>query len=386
VTSSTELAQILQLGVVPDDELRVVLGSYFSGGRHSDKHVIDYMRGEDTALRLTYDKTGVVHAHAGSAWTSGDVADLRTRIEESLLRSAGSKVGCHVCFSAVPVEGAWRYGDAWQIRPMPSDAPRSLQLIGDHPFLLEVAYEASSDSIVSNLRNRALAREAALVLTGLTGRAWLASGSVGFAWALDPMTEDGQLTSTFRQLGYAAPGLPGSLDAFSDGHPPIEFIDDATFFGRRGMSTDQVLDFPQSMPVLLGAYYVLPGELRDRWLRWCYWLHHSAKVHSMSQSAAYIAVIQAIEALCPGDNRREEFRTFLSRYAPDPSASRAEREALYNLRSGLSHGGKLLRHDAEDMFSFFYPASINEMITLAQAQQLARVGGINWLASHGTSD
>lgn len=380
--SPRSLAQLLAIGEVPDHELRAVIGFYFPAAQHSEGNVIDYMRDEIVALRLTHGRTGIVGVEVGPAWRPEDARELRDLIETSLRQSTGRTIAITVGFGVVPVEGAWRYHDLWQISPAPSEAPRPEHIIGQHPFLLEVAYEASSHNIVSSLRRDALTREVGLLLHGLTGLVRAGGGhSTTFAWVYEPFSGEGELTSTFRQVGYSFPGYRASRDEFSNGHDALRLIDHHEFYARQGISTEQVLDLPESLPALLDAYYCFTAELKDRWLRWAYWLSHSGDVRQMSQSAALLAAVQAIEALCPGEPRREQFRAFLDEFVADPTASPSERTALYNLRSSLAHGGKLMRGDIEQTFAFFYPASINEMMTLQQAHRLARAGGINWLSS-----
>jgi hypothetical protein len=177
--------------------------------------------------------------------------ELARRIETALLESGGGEVASHICFSALPVTGAWRYRDRWQITPAPPVAPRPEQVIGDQPCLLEVAYDSSSDHIVSGIRHGGLAREAGLVLHGLTGQIRLKSNRAAFAWVYEPSSGEGELTSAYRQLGYVAVGVQARLDAFSEGHRSLDLIDYAAYFARRGVGTDQLFELPQSMEPLL---------------------------------------------------------------------------------------------------------------------------------------
>ncbi len=93
-------------------------------------------------------------------------------------------------------------------------------------------------------------------------------------------------------------------------------------------------------------YCALDPDRRERFLRWAYWINHSALVAGRSISASYMAVIQAVEALHPdngggpacstcgrptGPSSTTQCTSFLDHYAPreDGETEKARRK-LYS--------------------------------------------------------
>ena len=85
-----------------------------------------------------------------------------------------------------------------------------------------------------------------------------------------------------------------------------------------------------------------------------------------------------------GPGLREQFVAFLERFAPPhPDEPGTERDALYHLRSKLSHGGGLLIAEESQAFGDFYPKANVERNRVWIAGLLVRLAGISWLAQDG---
>jgi hypothetical protein len=116
---------------------------------------------------------------------------------------------------------------------------------------------------------------------------------------------------------------------------------------------------------MLDRSYTLPEENQQRFLRACFWLQHARIVHSHSRSASYTALICAVEALIPpqrgapicsecnrskGKGPTGLFKEFVDRYAPPGGDSQVNRGKFYEIRSKLSHEGRLLATDREGLW------------------------------------
>jgi hypothetical protein len=74
----------------------------------------------------------------------------------------------------------------------------------------------------------------------------------------------------------------------------------------------------------------------------------------------------------------------MDRYVPwQDGGTERERSRLYELRSALSHGGKLLEEDRLTSFGGFHPRPIEEDNSARRAARLARLAGVNWVLAAG---
>jgi len=112
-----------------------------------------------------------------------------------------------------------------------------------------------------------------------------------------------------------------------------------------------------------------------------------------------MAVIQAVEALRPdngggaacstcgrptGPSSTTQFTSFMNHYAPREDGETAKaRRKLYWLRSGLTHGGKLMEQDVNPGFGQFTLTWADERRTTDRATMLGRLAGVNWLLTDG---
>jgi hypothetical protein len=388
-------------GKVPADELRIVLLDHF-GQVISEEETIVYQRDQEDALAILYSKKGsILDIKPRAAFRDTDLDEIRKKIEESILPPGQRKIRRELLFSSVPVTGAWRYRDQFQILPAPANVPRPPWPIGDHPFVLEVPFLGSIDSTIAVVRAQRCVDEVALVLAGLLpsikGR--LQDGQQ--EWAI--LLEGGETQrSRWVQRTYAFENFQHQTEHFTEiDAPPIERIDDSVFYD--GVHTipgggGDALDLPESIELLLQRVENLGVDRRSRFLRWSHWLSLSRQSSGLSSSFAYLASIQAIEALqrrvsnpqcttCgqelpPGPTGR--FADFLDRLVPrQDGETEKERKKLYALRSSLTHGRAILESDLASGWGSFHPSWIDESRASRYASQLARLAGVNWLLEDG---
>jgi hypothetical protein len=377
--------------------LNQVVGSASSAG---ESRRVDY-HSADGQVRLAVDYT--LKGDVGEVWLSPDPpARITTALVDAFSGARPRRVLTSVAFSQVPVRGWWRYRERFQILPMPPDALATDRVYGPHPFLLQVAYEGTEgtgplDDYRASVATREVGRLVSGILTQVEdrfgqypARDWFIRGDPSgweteFGWRgyyfenMPPMAFTSPITSPSlpKQAGFTDPsGLPALAEVAAE-----------SYFDRAdGISAADVLDIPDSLDCLLHTYFTLSRELADRTLRWCHWLNHAQQVSRLSASASQVASVQAVEALIAAkDGHAARFRAFLDEYAPGKSHE-SQRKEFYRLRSGVSHGGKLLAGELRSWaFGDFNPQAWRERQMLSAIQSLARLAGTNWLQAQATS-
>jgi hypothetical protein len=143
-------------------------------------------------------------------------------------------------------------------------------------------------------------------------------------------------------------------------------------------------------------YLELSAGDRARFDRATFWLDMTSHHWNSSASASFAAFVSAIEALtergvvhrfkCPvcGERTQHEapgatrrFKDFLETYAPG-AALAARRDEMYDLRSGILHGSKLIELDYALAFGWD-PPWWNQSELLWELSSLTRIALRNWL-------
>ncbi|MBU6443065.1 MAG: hypothetical protein KGR48_04070 [Alphaproteobacteria bacterium] len=98
--------------------------------------------GSDTSnprLIVTYKKGKPAHVMVGADFMQDDSAALSARIRDTPLNEGNPEIGRRVLFTTLRVDGFYRYGDRFQLVPVPPDALRpQMAMLVSNPFLLEV--------------------------------------------------------------------------------------------------------------------------------------------------------------------------------------------------------------------------------------------------------
>jgi hypothetical protein len=387
------------------DALKILQIHFSRASQPGGSNIVVYSHASTPTLTLQYNRKGVIEKlEAGPELKNDDIERLIAAFTAARPRHVWATVN----FANVPAEGAWQYRDRSQVLPVPPEAPRPKQLIGAHPFSLEVAYDGAEEFQLDQFRATIATREVSRLLSGLLHAPEDRGGHYTRSeWVFIPQqAEDGTLNLESRhlQLGYTIDGFAARRSDFTvvENMPALELVPTNDYYNKRGIATSDVLILPDSFETLLDRYFALNGKDQERILRWCHWLNHARQVGSLSPSASHIAVVQAIEALMPPDESAprcetcgqltrpeptQRFADFLQVYAPGIDREK-DRKSLYQLRSALSHGGKLLSGElVGHAFSDFTPQSWDERELLITTRTLARIAGVNWLlADHGEHD
>ena len=260
--------------------------------------------------------------------------------------------------------------------------------------MLEFAVEECGDSSVDPLRREQASIEIALVLSGVHGQIHVPDRWPSQQWVMV------EKEAVYARPGYETYGqgensVPGMRADFSpvQSLQPLDEIDHKRFYERRSIGPDdQKLSVPDSLSDSLDRVARLTPDRRRDLIRACFWLNHARRVWTISQSASYLAVSQAIETLLPeaeqtrcpqcGEAREvpsktKRFTEWVEANVPDQEA----RSSLYANRGKITHGSMLLEVDVEGFTGGLTPRQTEQDLALGTIWRAARLGLVNWLRS-----
>lgn len=188
----------------------------------------------------------------------------------------------------------------------------------------------------------------------------------------------------------------------TDDLTPIDMIDAQAYYGSFGVNSGESLQLPATLPESLACYADLDEEKRTLFCRASYWTNVSSRVQGISWSAAYAALVSAVEVflpnpanLCacgrptsedrcpicnqPNEGPTKQFRDFVDQYAP--GVPNAKRNRLYKVRSDLLHGSTLMPGDLAEIGFRVSPARSEAWRDYYLLSDIVQVVMVNWLAS-----
>ncbi len=380
----------LHLGQVDEVELRVLVESHCGGGvfHSGDSEEVLYGAGreEDFAFKFVHDSNDRIRSiERGPGLKPGELEILGQRIENELIATAGSLVGREILLSEKQVIGFFGYAGRFQVLPAPSGAPRPGPYPGlsaRHPFVMEAEFAASSNPIINALRRSRILDELELVLNALLEGS-ICSGQVGpYLWAIPALDSLEKTASVFLRKGYIYPGLALESESFSktEGPDGIVQVPAVDYYARETWSPTSMLAVPLNLTELIARFDALGTIERAIWLRACYWFRHSRLVQHTSFSAAFLALVTAIEALMPRNGRanNKEFESFVDGLVPK-NATSTSRRSFYRMRSEVTHGAHLLYEDRQPSFVGITPAMTQSWQRFGEMRTIARNVLVNWL-------
>lgn len=398
-----DLQALFQTHILEQSEFEQLLQMHFGYASAATSEEIQYGRqGEPAALIVSYRDSGPIdRIETGPGLATDDISQIIDKIGRWLLDDAEMAIGQSVMFSSCPLRGHVIYKDLFQLGPVPSDAPQPRFFgPGGHPLLLQYRFPSSQDSQIRFMRGGRVGRELELLCTALSTHINGAiSNRANYHWSVVQSGDPTTFRSEFLQESYIWPGANGLANGFSDwaSTPPIGRLPQEEYYKETSLSVGQDLQLSDSFEQLLDAYFGLSLETRERFLRSCYWHQFSRRASRTSDSAAFTALVSAIEALMP-DSKPENFCTscsrplgagptkrfaeFVDRYAPSPGTTANQRRSLYSLRSALSHGGRLLHGDRFN-WGAFTAAYLSDGDSQRDIWRCGRLVLVNWLTEHG---
>jgi hypothetical protein len=370
--------------------LRWLLIDFFHAALYDDSRagVVFYPDQSRAAIKLIYRRRDLVHAIAGPSLTRSTLEELQRRVDSEILSSVGRKIGRAMFLSEKSVEGYFRHKDSFQILPPPANAPRpDLSLPGlypRHPFVVEVSFEASSNDVLSGLRRFRTQCELELALNALL------DGSVSctttsarrYRWVLSPKEDrQGSPASVFVQDGYRCSGFSAESSQFSraESIPKLREVEPSTYY-QLIWAPSMPLGLPSDFSIKLNSFHALARTEREAWLRACHWLRHSSVAVWDSRSAAFVALVTAVEALMPRRDRgkRREFELFIDRFAPGRGLQQ-DRLRFYRIRSELAHGVDLRYEDSDHALVSITPRISEGLREFEAMRSVAKSVIVNWL-------
>jgi hypothetical protein len=151
------------------------------------------------------------------------------------------------------------------------------------------------------------------------------------------------------------------------------------------------LTVPVELASLLDAFAALDNDDKERFLRACYWYHMAGTVWDYSQSLYLTSFINAVECLASVGRERLDpegavklFKRFMRRYAPgSPSGTKLDK--LYEIRSDITHGERLLHLDQPPGATALSQDFAIALQAGDDAAVLTRGALLNWLWEHHPS-
>ena len=392
-------------------ELESLLGHHFTHSKALSLEEVIYPADETHfALKLRYNRKGrISEISAGPGLDTSLREKLRQRIEDELLTPRGMRVGRVVLFANTRCQGFFRYRDILQILPVPREAPQPPQTMGEHPFVLEFQFAESSNYSISTARRFIREHKHELLIAALLPYSIRSLGKMlrhHWVWPAWDIRNGVAPRSSYQQEGYTWEGLSLLVDAFTEpeGMTPLQSKEPVKFYTRRGVSADDKLELPSNIDVLLNQFFALDTEQQERFLRASFLAQHARIVYTYSRSAAFTALISAIETLIPQESLErcdrcnglltterceacgrtlerttQRFSEFVERFATISSISASNRGRLYAIRSRLSHGDSLLPSDERIWQTGLTRPWLEEWEDIGTAWGIVTVILANWL-------
>lgn len=419
---------------VDSDELRLLLGKRFGPGLGQydgkDDKLYLPLAGAQSRIVLTFDSNGIAAIEPGESFDSAEWNRVSQEIERSILDGT-PKTGRDYSFSSFPVQGSWRgRRSGVQILPAPDGAPRSAG--ADNPFILEFPIKGSDLSFITNHRRIREHRRLTLLLNVLlAGRTsclsqrprhfwagilpeeskpgWLRARIAKWSASSAVATVCGILKLCRSRINPSSPNIKWVQEWYFAplDHPvvdepspstaeSIEEVEPEEYYTNVG-NEGRSLRVPADLDESIRRYLDLSPSDKAKFDRATFWLDMSSRQWTISVSAAFAALVSAIEALtergvthqfnCPicGDPTQHEvpgstrrFKDFINAYAP--GAGLASRDEMYGLRSGILHGSKLIELDYALAFGWD-PPWWNQRELIWDLSTITRIALRNWLKS-----
>jgi hypothetical protein len=360
------------------------------------------LAGSSCRIVLTFRDKKIVAIEPGPTFDAAEWERISQEIEKSVL-AGPTRFGRDYSFSSFRVLGSWR-GDhsRVQILPPPDDAPCADVEMAEHPFILEFPIVASDLGPITNYRRQREHRNLTLLLNVLlAGRTSFQPRRPEHFWASVSWDGNHHEIKWVQQFFFAKLGKAVVDELSPPANEQLEEVGRGEYYtevGHDGKSLRVPADLDQS----IGSYMALSQQNRAKFDRATFWMDMASRQWNISVSAAFAALISAIESLTergvshsfecpicgkptqhevPGTTRR--FKDFVDIYAPGATLEK-RRDKMYSLRSGILHGSDLMQLD-QDLAFGWDPPWWNERELHAELWSLTRIALRNWLKNPPTT-
>jgi hypothetical protein len=353
---------------------------------------------EHYSLRLVYSKNDdLVEIEAGPALEEQVVDEIAALIQNELLQRCPDRIANAVLFSAIPLTRAYRFGNEFQILPVPDDLPQLQEIGGPNPFLLEFRIRGSVAPEIESIRSKCRRNELALLLGATCVRQIDRGVPTMRQWVIPQTKLSPRRDSVAGYTGYLSAKLLQVSDNFTNitNYKTVPQLNLNKYYQSFGMDNEGTLALPEGIDAAVTNYFALPDGSKKKFLSAAYWLVHSRAIEQFSFSASLVALVSAIEKLMPeseqagkcgtcnktlGKGPTRRFKEFVERFAPVDSG--ADKEDYYSLRSRLVHGGFPFRSDvglSDGADSDFFVAMVRHHYLGRLVQSII----LNWLLARG---
>lgn len=378
------------------DEIEVFLTTYFSGSEQTEPGKIVH----GNQIEIQYDRK---RREITDILAVGDVSDtvldkLEHDLDDQVFADHGNNVGVTHVFTRPSVVGRVRFGNDFQIIPVPAEAPKPPFLMADHPALLEFVYQKSPSTHIGWHRRAKRQRELVGLLNVLIrGGVSVISNTSKHVWILD--TSETPWTSDYRQIGYTTDTKWDGKDEYgfsvNEDWKDIPRKGAKDYYRVIGFNAGEPLFFPDSFEESVDRFFKLDIDEREQFQRAAHWMAKSSEVSHVSNSLSYTALLFALEGLlappektgeCDSCGRDIFAKGITSRFEDlldehGASCPRADINEMYKLRSSIAHGSGLLPHD-RGVTAFRFNAEQNEKAAVfLRLWLVCIVVLINWLHS-----
>ncbi len=383
--------------LLPELDFRTILAAHFPEGAQPEHKVVTYGRNGDTAIVARYKDGRLRTLEAGPALTPEDVEAVAARVRAEAAETR-EYVHRSIVFSIRRPIGFWRFEDRFQLLPAPPEAP-DVPGLAPHPLVLEFKVRRSADGTLSTMRWADTETKLVLLLNALLRFGLTHAGFrsrqrwvIAMEWPEGP-TGSPATRTTYANDGYVIPGFALSADDFSDtSHLPE--ISTLAIGEPHSPDFTAPLQIPGYLAPGAACYYALTDLDRDVFNRALYWFAHARAIYPVSFSAAFAALVQAIEALAAQPGPRDpcpeckqdrspgataRFKGFLASVGVD----RTTCDTFYKIRSDVLHGSRVLLTDIDGLFSMsLHPGTFEFYLNYDDCERAARIAMLAWLHRH----
>lgn len=164
----TDVTQRFSLDQVDHHELLEIFSIRYQTCWWVSDHQITFPAADDYRLKIEMHHGQITKVVAGDSLSGQELDELLDQVDADLMDNRIAEYGRDILFAPRPVAGGFRFSSLpMQILPPPAEAPRTPQVMADHPFVLEYPIRAYRTSELRHRRRYKNAVEWAWVLNAL---------------------------------------------------------------------------------------------------------------------------------------------------------------------------------------------------------------------------
>lgn len=322
-----------------------------------------------------------------------------------------------IVFSNSILKSSFRFEDKFQILPIDMEGKPKSPYARHFPIFLEYTIDYQNDEPTDFFSLGAIRinkeNEILNLLSCLTNHRFFKYNTSMIGWGIEmpnkmaeDMTEEERQNMDNREsrmfMGvYYYQGLKEDLEIkqFTDFKPTASFKEAQMheyFIDNPIDDNKHEVHFPNTLYTALHNYYNLSSETRKKVNSCIYLACDGMDISSNKRSLSFLSYISAIEGLvglendsspeiCPQCKRpvfsvNQNFVQFLSKFVAGSAKSKKEYKDIYNLRSRITHSGKLFLSDYELSFDESNgEKEYSEWLMRLETLQLFRISLDSWL-------